>query len=66
MNRDATHLQKTEHGLAHVKAMSPVMVGDVSVTFPYGVHPSSQDLNIKAQVLSSIPVVKIQAIQVLI
>lgn len=35
-----THLQETEHGLAHIKPMSPVMVGDVSVALSYGVHPS--------------------------
>lgn len=39
-----THLQKTEHGLAHIKPMPPVMVGDISVALSYGVHPSGQDL----------------------
>lgn len=39
-----THLQKTEHGLAHIKPMPPVMVGDISVALSYSVHPSSQDL----------------------
>lgn len=38
------YLQQTEHGVAYVEAMPPVVVGDGTVTLPHGVHPSGQRL----------------------
>ncbi len=38
------YLQQAEHGVAHVEAVPPVVVGDVAVTLPHCVHPPGQRL----------------------
>lgn len=38
------YLQQAEHGVAHVEAVPPVVVGDGTVTLPHCVHPSGQRL----------------------
>lgn len=42
--RNEAHQQQGEHGLSNVEAVSPVVVGDVTVTLPNGEHPSRHDL----------------------
>lgn len=42
--RNEAHKQQGEHGLSNVEAVSPVVVGDVTVTLPNGEHPSRYDL----------------------
>ena len=39
-----SYLQQAEHGVAHVEAVPPVVVGDVTVALPDGVHPLGQRL----------------------
>lgn len=39
------YLQQAEHGVAHVEAVPPVVVGDGAVTLPHRVHPSGQRLS---------------------
>lgn len=38
------YLEQTEHGVAYVEAMPPVVVGDITVTLPHCVHPPCQRL----------------------
>lgn len=45
MRRTQTHQQQSEHGLSDVEAVPPVVIGDVTVSFPNCVHPSCQDLH---------------------
>lgn len=42
--RNQTHKQQRKHGLSNIEAMSPVVVGDVTVSPLDGVHPSGQGL----------------------
>lgn len=43
--RKQTYEQEGEHGLSNIEAMSPVVVGDVTVSLANGVHPSCQGLH---------------------
>lgn len=40
------YLEQTEHGVAYVEAMPPVVVGDITVTLPHCVHPPCQRLTV--------------------
>ena len=47
--RLGVYLEQAEHGVAHVEAVPPVVVGDGTVTLPHCVHPPRQRLREKRQ-----------------